>query len=197
MIVFIHLFYIFTVTNVLCDSPNAHCTADFVFKNEFMEFSRIQRSSFTVTPVSRFLGVLVLLAPADVSCCSSVWSHRIPKEQWWLKLRPLMKILAKYKTSYDVSDSGQLEHVVHNRPKELDASVAMWRPVGVPVWAGAFPRPSVWPRAAFTSCRFLRCHPFCLVLTMVTSASAVLDTLTHCCTPKTQPSAILPSVLDV
>uniref|UniRef100_H3CTJ4 ATP-dependent 6-phosphofructokinase n=1 Tax=Tetraodon nigroviridis TaxID=99883 RepID=H3CTJ4_TETNG len=47
--------------------------------------------------------------------------HRIPKEQWWLKLRPLMKILAKYKTSYDVSDSGQLEHVVHNRPKELDA----------------------------------------------------------------------------
>uniref|UniRef100_A0A671N620 6-phosphofructokinase n=1 Tax=Sinocyclocheilus anshuiensis TaxID=1608454 RepID=A0A671N620_9TELE len=26
--------------------------------------------------------------------------HRIPKEQWWLKLRPLMKILAKYKTSH-------------------------------------------------------------------------------------------------
>ncbi|XP_055007081.1 ATP-dependent 6-phosphofructokinase, platelet type isoform X2 [Boleophthalmus pectinirostris] len=51
--------------------------------------------------------------------------HRIPKEQWWLKLRPLMKILAKYKTSYDVSDSGQLEHVGGNRPKELDASVAM------------------------------------------------------------------------
>ncbi|KAG9337435.1 hypothetical protein JZ751_028726 [Albula glossodonta] len=47
--------------------------------------------------------------------------HRIPKEQWWLKLRPLMKILAKYKTSYDVSDSGQLEHVVCNRPKESDA----------------------------------------------------------------------------
>ncbi|XP_043082171.1 ATP-dependent 6-phosphofructokinase, platelet type isoform X3 [Puntigrus tetrazona] len=47
--------------------------------------------------------------------------HRIPKEQWWLKLRPLMKILAKYKTSYDVSDSGQLEHVVLNRPKESEA----------------------------------------------------------------------------
>ncbi|CAG5895586.1 unnamed protein product [Menidia menidia] len=51
--------------------------------------------------------------------------HRIPKEQWWLKLRPLMKILAKYKTSYDVSDSGQMEHVIHTRPKESDASVAM------------------------------------------------------------------------
>ncbi|KAK0138395.1 ATP-dependent 6-phosphofructokinase, platelet type [Merluccius polli] len=44
--------------------------------------------------------------------------HRIPKEQWWLKLRPLMKILAKYKTSFDVSDAGQLEHVTHVRPKE-------------------------------------------------------------------------------
>ncbi|XP_061778360.1 ATP-dependent 6-phosphofructokinase, platelet type isoform X4 [Nerophis ophidion] len=51
--------------------------------------------------------------------------HRIPKEQWWLKLRPLMKILAKYKTSYDVSDSGQLEHVVHSIPRDSDASVAM------------------------------------------------------------------------
>ncbi|XP_004854629.1 ATP-dependent 6-phosphofructokinase, platelet type isoform X1 [Heterocephalus glaber] len=39
------------------------------------------------------------------------FEHRIPKEQWWLKLRPLMKILAKYKASYDVSDAGQLEPV--------------------------------------------------------------------------------------
>ncbi|KAM8849924.1 ATP-dependent 6-phosphofructokinase, platelet type isoform 3-T3 [Spinachia spinachia] len=46
--------------------------------------------------------------------------HRIPKEQWWLKLRPLMKILAKYKTSYDVSDSGQLEHVSRVRAREGD-----------------------------------------------------------------------------
>uniref|UniRef100_A0A8C1J4Z4 ATP-dependent 6-phosphofructokinase n=1 Tax=Cyprinus carpio TaxID=7962 RepID=A0A8C1J4Z4_CYPCA len=43
-----------------------------------------------------------------VSCTKSC--HRIPKEQWWLRLRPLMKILAKYKTSYDVSDSGQFIH---------------------------------------------------------------------------------------
>ncbi|XP_035284910.1 ATP-dependent 6-phosphofructokinase, platelet type-like isoform X3 [Anguilla anguilla] len=49
--------------------------------------------------------------------------HRIPKEQWWLKLRPLMKILAKYKTSFDVSDSGQLEHLVRNRPKESDPAI--------------------------------------------------------------------------
>uniref|UniRef100_A0A7N5JPA7 ATP-dependent 6-phosphofructokinase, platelet type-like n=1 Tax=Ailuropoda melanoleuca TaxID=9646 RepID=A0A7N5JPA7_AILME len=47
------------------------------------------------------------------------FEHRIPKEQWWLKMRPLMKILAKYKASYDISDSGQLEHVV--RPKAAEA----------------------------------------------------------------------------
>ncbi|KAM9789129.1 LOW QUALITY PROTEIN: ATP-dependent 6-phosphofructokinase, platelet type-like [Neosynchiropus ocellatus] len=51
--------------------------------------------------------------------------HRIPKEQWWLKLRPLMKILAKYKTSYDVSDSGQLEHVTRFRAKESDATASI------------------------------------------------------------------------
>ncbi|XP_019730660.1 ATP-dependent 6-phosphofructokinase, platelet type-like isoform X2 [Hippocampus comes] len=53
------------------------------------------------------------------------FEHRIPKEQWWLKLRPLMKILAKYKTSYDVSDSGQLEHVGRFRAKEGDPSTAI------------------------------------------------------------------------
>ncbi|XP_062284174.1 ATP-dependent 6-phosphofructokinase, platelet type-like isoform X1 [Scomber scombrus] len=51
--------------------------------------------------------------------------HRIPQEQWWLKLRPLMKILAKYKTSYDVSDSGQLEHVTRFRTKESNTSSAI------------------------------------------------------------------------
>nr|XP_023404499.1 ATP-dependent 6-phosphofructokinase, platelet type [Loxodonta africana] len=50
------------------------------------------------------------------------FEHRIPKEQWWLKLRPVMKILAKYKASYDVSDSGQLEHV-HLRPHEESAGI--------------------------------------------------------------------------
>ncbi|XP_057642928.1 ATP-dependent 6-phosphofructokinase, platelet type isoform X1 [Chionomys nivalis] len=42
------------------------------------------------------------------------FEHRIPKEQWWLKLRPLMKILAKYKASYDVSDAGKLESLGHH-----------------------------------------------------------------------------------
>jgi len=46
------------------------------------------------------------------------FEHRIPKEQWWLKLRPLMKILAKYKASYEVSDSNQLEPMPHRGHEE-------------------------------------------------------------------------------
>ncbi|KAB1253824.1 ATP-dependent 6-phosphofructokinase; platelet type, partial [Camelus dromedarius] len=49
------------------------------------------------------------------------FEHRIPKEQWWLKLRPLMKILAKYKASLELSDTGQLEHLQHRGPEELAA----------------------------------------------------------------------------
>ncbi|XP_072910938.1 ATP-dependent 6-phosphofructokinase, platelet type isoform X2 [Hemitrygon akajei] len=41
----------------------------------------------------------------------SDFQHRIPKEQWWLALRPLMKILAKYKISYDLSNAVEMEHV--------------------------------------------------------------------------------------
>ncbi|XP_045868124.1 ATP-dependent 6-phosphofructokinase, platelet type isoform X1 [Meles meles] len=50
------------------------------------------------------------------------FEHRIPKEQWWLKLRPLMKILAKYKASYEVSDFNQLEPV-HPRGHEEPAAI--------------------------------------------------------------------------
>uniref|UniRef100_A0A8C4QI26 6-phosphofructokinase n=1 Tax=Eptatretus burgeri TaxID=7764 RepID=A0A8C4QI26_EPTBU len=40
------------------------------------------------------------------------FQHRLPKVQWWLKMRPLLKILAKYRASYDISElEGHLEHV--------------------------------------------------------------------------------------
>ncbi|NXC03692.1 PFKAM protein, partial [Orthonyx spaldingii] len=39
------------------------------------------------------------------------FEHRIPKEQWWLKLRPILKILAKYNIELDTSETALLEHV--------------------------------------------------------------------------------------
>uniref|UniRef100_UPI00358FE9A4 ATP-dependent 6-phosphofructokinase, platelet type-like isoform X1 n=1 Tax=Myxine glutinosa TaxID=7769 RepID=UPI00358FE9A4 len=40
------------------------------------------------------------------------FEHRIPSEQWWLKMQVLLKILAKYEPNYDISDAGKMEHVV-------------------------------------------------------------------------------------
>ncbi|NXR88998.1 PFKAM protein, partial [Hypocryptadius cinnamomeus] len=39
------------------------------------------------------------------------FEHRIPKEQWWLKLRPILKILAKYNIELDTSERAHLEHL--------------------------------------------------------------------------------------
>uniref|UniRef100_A0A8C0VJC3 6-phosphofructokinase type A n=1 Tax=Cyanistes caeruleus TaxID=156563 RepID=A0A8C0VJC3_CYACU len=39
------------------------------------------------------------------------FEHRIPKEQWWLRLRPILKILAKYNTELDTSETAHLEHL--------------------------------------------------------------------------------------
>uniref|UniRef100_A0A8C1ZHH7 6-phosphofructokinase type A n=1 Tax=Cyprinus carpio TaxID=7962 RepID=A0A8C1ZHH7_CYPCA len=44
------------------------------------------------------------------------FEHRIPKNQWWLKLRPIMKILAKYKISLDTSEHTLMEHVISKKP---------------------------------------------------------------------------------
>lgn len=41
--------------------------------------------------------------------------HRIPKEQWWLKLRPILKILAKYNIELDTSERALMEHVRQKR----------------------------------------------------------------------------------
>ncbi|CAM4678521.1 unnamed protein product [Leuciscus chuanchicus] len=43
------------------------------------------------------------------------FEHRIPKSQWWLKLRPIMKILAKYKISLDTSEHTSMEHVISKK----------------------------------------------------------------------------------
>ncbi len=37
--------------------------------------------------------------------------HRMPKVQWWYKLRPMLKMLAKYQTSFCEYVPGEIEHV--------------------------------------------------------------------------------------
>uniref|UniRef100_A0A8D2PW03 Phosphofructokinase, muscle n=1 Tax=Zosterops lateralis melanops TaxID=1220523 RepID=A0A8D2PW03_ZOSLA len=46
------------------------------------------------------------------------FEHRIPKEQWWLRLRPILKILAKYNIELDTSETAHLEHLTHKVSQE-------------------------------------------------------------------------------
>ncbi|KAK3543301.1 hypothetical protein QTP70_014038 [Hemibagrus guttatus] len=39
------------------------------------------------------------------------FEHRMPKEQWWLSLRLLLKMLAKYQTNFDQYVTGEIRHV--------------------------------------------------------------------------------------
>ncbi|MGH0128306.1 UNVERIFIED_CONTAM: hypothetical protein FKN15_001280 [Acipenser sinensis] len=39
------------------------------------------------------------------------FEHRMPKEQWWLHLRPMLKMLAKYPTNFNEYVTGEIEHV--------------------------------------------------------------------------------------
>ncbi|XP_014909095.1 ATP-dependent 6-phosphofructokinase, muscle type-like [Poecilia latipinna] len=43
------------------------------------------------------------------------FEHRIPKTQWWLKIRPIMKILAKYDIKLDTSEHVDMEHVLSKK----------------------------------------------------------------------------------
>ncbi|KAM3871823.1 phosphofructokinase, muscle a isoform 2-T2 [Diretmus argenteus] len=43
------------------------------------------------------------------------FEHRIPKTQWWMKIRPIMKILAKYDIKLDTLEHADMEHVIKKR----------------------------------------------------------------------------------
>ncbi|XP_028849530.1 ATP-dependent 6-phosphofructokinase, muscle type-like [Denticeps clupeoides] len=43
------------------------------------------------------------------------FEHRIPKTQWWLKLRPILKILAKYKVELDTTEHAHMEHLIRKQ----------------------------------------------------------------------------------
>ncbi|XP_076028165.1 ATP-dependent 6-phosphofructokinase, muscle type-like isoform X4 [Genypterus blacodes] len=46
------------------------------------------------------------------------FEHRVPMNQWWMKIRPIMKILAKYDIKLDTSEHADMEHVIKS-PKSV------------------------------------------------------------------------------
>lgn len=47
----------------------------------------------------------------EADSCLLLLRHRMPKEQWWLKFRPILKMLAKYQISFCEYVPGEIEHV--------------------------------------------------------------------------------------
>uniref|UniRef100_A0A4W4F1X3 6-phosphofructokinase n=1 Tax=Electrophorus electricus TaxID=8005 RepID=A0A4W4F1X3_ELEEL len=57
----------------------------------------------------------LVFQPLDELKEETDFDHRIPKTQWWLKLRPILKILAKYKINLDTSEAVLMEHIISKR----------------------------------------------------------------------------------
>uniref|UniRef100_A0A4W6FD58 ATP-dependent 6-phosphofructokinase n=1 Tax=Lates calcarifer TaxID=8187 RepID=A0A4W6FD58_LATCA len=62
--------------------------------------------------VISFMPVTELKAVTD-------FEHRMPKVQWWFNLRPMLKMLAKYQTSFCEYVPGEIEHVTHITKTDL------------------------------------------------------------------------------
>jgi 6-phosphofructokinase 1 len=46
------------------------------------------------------------------------WAHRLPRSQWWLKLRPLLRILSKHDSNYEkdavvLDNDGSVDHMAN------------------------------------------------------------------------------------
>ncbi|XP_076858618.1 ATP-dependent 6-phosphofructokinase, liver type [Brachyhypopomus gauderio] len=54
---------------------------------------------------------VISFSPVTELKAQTDFEHRMPKEQWWLGLRLMLKMLAKYQTSLDQYVSGEFEHV--------------------------------------------------------------------------------------
>ncbi|XP_076602291.1 ATP-dependent 6-phosphofructokinase, liver type isoform X1 [Chaetodon auriga] len=54
---------------------------------------------------------VVSFSPVSELKAVTDFEHRMPKVQWWLKLRPMLKMLAKYQTSFCEYVPGEIEHV--------------------------------------------------------------------------------------
>ncbi|XP_068602226.1 ATP-dependent 6-phosphofructokinase, liver type [Brachionichthys hirsutus] len=65
--------------------------------------------------VVSFMPVAELKAVTD-------FEHRMPKVQWWFMLRPMLKMLAKYQTSFCEYVPGEIEHVTR-RSISIDSGI--------------------------------------------------------------------------
>lgn len=47
-----------------------------------------------------FQGRRTVFTPVEELALETDFEHRVPKHQWWMKIRPLLRILAKHDSTY-------------------------------------------------------------------------------------------------
>ncbi|KAM8857758.1 ATP-dependent 6-phosphofructokinase, liver type [Synchiropus picturatus] len=92
--------------------------------SEKMTESYRQDRVFTNSPASAcVMGLnkkVVSFTPVTELKEATDFEHRMPKVQWWINLRPLLKMLARYQTSFCEYVPGEIEHVTR-RSLSVDA----------------------------------------------------------------------------
>ncbi|XP_023932604.1 ATP-dependent 6-phosphofructokinase-like [Lingula anatina] len=67
--------------------------------------SVVDGKTFTAPGTASVLGVVrrqMIVTPMAVLGSITDFKYRIPKQQWWLKLRPLLRIMAKHESQYEM-----------------------------------------------------------------------------------------------
>ncbi|CAK5055074.1 unnamed protein product [Meloidogyne enterolobii] len=69
-----------------------------------LELLNLKRKGDTKTDCCGLLGLVdraLLFTPVEELASNTDFDNRLPKHQWWLKVRPLLRILAKHQASYE------------------------------------------------------------------------------------------------
>lgn len=43
----------------------------------------------------------MVFTPVEELALETDFEHRVPKDQWWMKIRPLLRILSKHDSTYE------------------------------------------------------------------------------------------------
>ncbi|XP_058471992.1 ATP-dependent 6-phosphofructokinase, liver type [Solea solea] len=88
-------------------------------KENFKEGRVFTNSPDTACVLSLKRKVISFVPIAELKAVTD-FEHRMPKVQWWFSLRPMLKMLAKYQTSFCEYVPGEIEHVTR-RSISIDA----------------------------------------------------------------------------
>ncbi|KAG7501709.1 ATP-dependent 6-phosphofructokinase, liver type [Solea senegalensis] len=88
-------------------------------KENFKEGRVFTNSPDTACVLSLKRKVISFVPVAELKAVTD-FEHRMPKVQWWFSLRPMLKMLAKYQTSFCEYVPGEIEHVTR-RSISIDA----------------------------------------------------------------------------